>query len=91
MTINLDLVIDAEEDSVDMKAGLETMQGVSDAIRCTAEAILSGATPKRQHHKGKVRTSLKENKQDSHFRKKKINKTVTLGKTPSSFCVELNR
>jgi len=66
MTINLDLVIDAEEDSVDMKAGLETMQGVSDAIRCTAEAILSGATPKRQHHKGKVRTSLKKSFKGSY-------------------------
>lgn len=66
MTINLDLVIDAEEDSVDMKAGLETMQGVSDAIRCTAEAILTGATPKRQSHKGKVRTSLKRSFKGSY-------------------------
>jgi ElaB/YqjD/DUF883 family membrane-anchored ribosome-binding protein len=66
MTINLDLVIDAEEESVDMKAGLETMKGVSDAIRCTAEAILSGATPKRQHYKGNVRTSLKKSFKGSY-------------------------
>jgi len=66
MTINLDLVIDAKEDSVDMKASLKTMQGVSDAIRCTAEAILSGATPMRQHHKGKVRTSLKKSFKGSY-------------------------
>lgn len=66
MTINLDLIIDAEEDAVDMKAGLETMQGVSDAIRCTTEAILTGITPKRQSHKGKVRTSLKKSFRGSY-------------------------
>lgn len=51
MTINLDLVVETEEDSVDMKAGLDSMQGVSDAVRCVAETILTENIPKRQTHK----------------------------------------
>ncbi|WP_020683662.1 hypothetical protein [Marinobacterium rhizophilum] len=59
MTINFDVVIETPEDSVDMKAGLESLQGVSDATRCISEAILTGNTPQRLSHKGKVRTALK--------------------------------
>lgn len=66
MTINLDLVIETEEDSVDMKSGLESMQGVSDAVRCIAESILTESTPQRQTHKGKVRTSLKRSFKGSY-------------------------
>ncbi len=66
MTINFDLVIETEEDSVDMKAGLESMQGVSDALRCVAESVLAGKTPKRQTHKSKVRTSLKRSFKGSY-------------------------
>ncbi|MDG9669318.1 hypothetical protein ONV78_16380 [Hahella sp. CR1] len=65
MTINLDLVIEAE-DSVDMKAGLDSMQGVSDAVRCTAETILTEKIPERQTHKSKVRTSLKKSFKGSY-------------------------
>ena len=66
MTINLDLVIETEEYAVDMKAGLDSMQGVSDAIRCIAESILTENTPKRQSHKGSVRTSLKNSFKGSY-------------------------
>lgn len=66
MTINFDLVINTEEDSVDMKAGLESMQGVSDAVRCISESILTEKTPHRQSHKGKVRTSLKKSFKGSY-------------------------
>lgn len=66
MTINLDLVIDTEENSVDMKAGLESMLGVSDAVRCVAESILTEKIPKRQTNKGKVRTSLKKSFKGSY-------------------------
>jgi len=66
MTVNFDLVIDTEEDSVDMKAGLGSMQGVSDAIRCIAESVLTESTPKRQSHKGSVRTSLKRSFKGSY-------------------------
>lgn len=66
MTINLDLVIDTEEDSVDMKASLDSMQGISDAVRCVAESILTENTPKRQSHKSMVRTSLKNSFKGSY-------------------------
>ena len=66
MTINLDLVIDTEEDSVDMKASLESMQGVSDAVRCVAESILTENVPKRLSHTSKVRTSLKKSFKGSY-------------------------
>ena len=66
MTINLDLVIDTEEDSVDMKTALESMQGVSDTVICIAEAVLTEKISKRHSHKGKVRTSLKSSFKGSY-------------------------
>src|SRR5690554_3995983 len=65
MSINFDLVIDTEE-SIDMKAGLDSMQGVSDAIRCISETILTERVPQRQTHKSKVRTSLKKSFKGSY-------------------------
>lgn len=66
MPINLDLVIESEDSLVDMKAGLDSMQGVSDAVRCISETILTEKVPKRQHSKGKVRTSLKRSFKGSY-------------------------
>jgi hypothetical protein len=65
MTINLDLVIDTDDD-VDMKAGLTSMQGVSDAVRCIAESVLTGTVPKRMTSKSNVRTSLKRSFKGSY-------------------------
>ncbi|GAA6152825.1 hypothetical protein [Pseudoteredinibacter isoporae] len=58
-TVKMDLVIDTDEYAVDMKAGLDTMQGVSDAMRIAAETVLSGKTPTRNTSKGRVRTKLR--------------------------------
>lgn len=66
MAINLDLVIETNEDSVDMKAGLESMMGVSDAIRCISETVLTEKVPKRQTSKSDVRTSLKKSFKGSY-------------------------
>ncbi|WP_346209027.1 hypothetical protein [Aeromonas salmonicida] len=66
MTINLDLVIETKEDTVDMKAGLASMLGVSDAVRCIAETVLTEKTPKRQAYNGNVRTSLKNSFKGSY-------------------------
>ena len=66
MTINFDVVIDTEEQAVDMKAGLDTMQGVSDATRIISETVLNERTPQRLSHKGKVRTTLKKNFKGSY-------------------------
>jgi hypothetical protein len=59
MTLNLDVVINTPDASVDMKSGLDTLQGVSDAIRCISETILTLKVPERQSHKADVRTTLK--------------------------------
>lgn len=60
MPINLDVVIDTPEYEVDMKAGLETLQGVSDATRYIAETLLTGRVPQRQSARSNVRTILKK-------------------------------
>lgn len=66
MAINLDVVIDTPEEAVDMKAGLDTLQGVSDATRYIAETVLTERTPQRLTHKGKVRTTLKQSFKGSY-------------------------
>ena len=66
MSINFDLIIKTLEYAVDMKAGLETMQGISDATRYIAQTILTGNVPQRQNHKGKVRTKLKQSFKGSY-------------------------
>ncbi len=59
MAIELDVHIEAPERTVDMKAGLETLQGFSDAVRIVVEAVLSERVPKRLNAANKVRTNLK--------------------------------
>lgn len=66
MSIDLDVVIDTPEYSVDMKSALDSLKGVSDATRCIAEAVLTEKTPQRQTHKGKVRTTLKQSFKGSY-------------------------
>lgn len=59
MTVDLDVVISTPDYSVEMKAGLKTFQGSSDAVRTISETVLSGNIPSRKTFKGKVRTLLK--------------------------------
>lgn len=66
MSINFDIVIATEDHSVDMKAGLSSMQGVSDAVRCIAESVLTEKVPERQTSKSNVRTSLKQSFKGSY-------------------------
>lgn len=66
MSLVFDVVIDTPEYSVDMKTGLETLQGVSDATRCIGEAILTERVPRRQSHKSKVRTNLRNSFKGSY-------------------------
>ena len=66
MSINFDIVIATEDNSVDMKAGLSSMQGVSDAVRCIAESVLTEKVPERQTSKSSVRTSLKQSFKGSY-------------------------
>ncbi|ADD69575.1 conserved hypothetical protein [Denitrovibrio acetiphilus DSM 12809] len=60
MSINFDVVIDSPDQSVDMKAGLDTLQGVSDATRSIAEFLLNERVVQRRSHKSQVRTNLKK-------------------------------
>lgn len=69
MSINFDVVINTTEDSVDMKSGLDTLQGVSDATRYIAETILGERVPERQTHKARVRTTLKQTFSGSYGQK----------------------
>lgn len=69
MSLNLDVVIDTPTDSVDMKAGLETLGGTSDAARFMAEAILTGRVRERQTHTADVRTTLKQSFSGSYGQK----------------------
>lgn len=60
MTTNLDVVIDTEEYEVDMKAGLETLQGVSEATLSIAETLVTGKVAQRHRGVSSVRTTLKK-------------------------------
>lgn len=64
--INMDLVINTEEESVDMKSGLLSMQGVSDAIRYVGESVLAGVIRKKNTKSGRVRTELKKSFKGSY-------------------------
>lgn len=66
MEVNFDIVIDTPEHSIDMKAGLDTLQGVSDATRCISETILTEKTPQHLTYKAKVRTTLKQSFKGSY-------------------------
>jgi hypothetical protein len=66
MSIDFDVVIDSPEHSIDMKSGLDTLQGVSDATRYIAETVLTGQVVKRQSHKSKIRTTLKQSFKGSY-------------------------
>jgi hypothetical protein len=59
MSLDLDVVINSPEYSIDMKAGLTTLQGASDATRIISETILTEKIPGKKTYKGKVRTTLK--------------------------------
>ena len=60
MGINLDVVIDSNDYSVDMNSGLETLRGASEATRQITTTILEERVPERLSSESKVRTNLKK-------------------------------
>lgn len=58
MRIKFDLVIACPGNTVDMKLSLQTMQGVSDAIRTISETIVDEVVPERKTHNDDMRTEL---------------------------------
>lgn len=69
MTVDYQLIIESKEEPVDMKSGLTSMQGVSDAVRSVGEAVLTGKVPERKNHKSSVRTTLKNSFKGSYGHK----------------------
>lgn len=66
MEVNLDLVISTPDHTVDMKSGLTTMQGVSDAVRIIAETAVTNEVPRKNTSRSSIRTRLKENFEGSY-------------------------
>jgi hypothetical protein len=66
VSINMDLVINTPDEAVDMKAGLDTMSGVSGSVQTIAETILLKKAPHRNSGKKKVRTTLKKSFKGSY-------------------------
>lgn len=66
MPINFDVVIDTPEYEVDMKSGLDTMQGISDATQIIGETLLTGEIPERITARRSVRTTLKKSFKGSY-------------------------
>ncbi|WP_187984672.1 hypothetical protein [Vibrio metschnikovii] len=64
--MNFDIVIDSDENIVDMKTGLETMQGASEIVRLITETVLTNKVPERKSHKSSVRTNLKKSFKGSY-------------------------
>lgn len=60
MELDLDVVIDSPTYSVEMKSGLKTLQGASDALTTISETILTGYIPEKKTYKSSVRTRLKD-------------------------------
>lgn len=66
MSINFDVVISSPEHSVepdysiDMKSGLDTLQGISGVTRYIAEAVLTERVVEKLSYKSDIKTSLKE-------------------------------
>jgi hypothetical protein len=60
MPLNLDIVIATEDYEVDMKAGLETLQGASEATLSIVETLVTGKVAQRHRGVSSVRTILKK-------------------------------
>lgn len=60
-SLDLDLLINTPDKvhEVDMKTGLSTMQGISDAVRTIAETVVTKNIPEKKSPKNKIRTSMK--------------------------------
>jgi len=66
MNIKFDFLIDSEEFSIDMKTGLESLEGVSDTFRLIGEALLTDDVADRKTHRNDVRTNLEKNFKGSY-------------------------
>lgn len=66
MSLDLDVVIDVDDYSVDMRTGLDTLQGASDTTRLIVESILTDKVPKKLAYNKKLRALLKNSFRGSY-------------------------
>ncbi|AVQ88999.1 hypothetical protein C7R88_16975 (plasmid) [Plesiomonas shigelloides] len=66
MSLNFDVVIESDDYSVDMTAGLETIQGASEITRIVTETILTENVPQRLSKNAKIRTKMKRSFEGSY-------------------------
>lgn len=66
MEINLEAIVDTPEASVDMKSGLETFQGMSDAARKIAISFANDKVLQRINYKSDIRTRMKHSFKGSY-------------------------
>lgn len=59
MEIKLEAVIETPDYSVDMKAGLDTLQGISDTVRHVTETILNEKNVDNLNPRSQIRTALR--------------------------------
>ncbi|MDR3005636.1 MAG: hypothetical protein LBV14_15560 [Acidovorax sp.] len=66
MSVDLDVLISTNDGLLDMKSGLETMRGVSNAVTTIVESVLTKKIPERKTAKDPVRTRLKRSFKGSY-------------------------
>ncbi|WP_305846036.1 hypothetical protein [Photobacterium kishitanii] len=64
--MKLDLIIKTEEHAVDMKTGLETISGISEAVRCVVEAAMTDKVPSRNTSANQFRNNMMETFEGSY-------------------------
>ncbi|CAK2108059.1 conserved hypothetical protein [Vibrio crassostreae] len=64
--MKLDLIIQTEEHAVDMKTGLETISGASEAVRSVVEAVITDKVSQRNTSANKVRNKMMESFEGSY-------------------------
>lgn len=64
--MKVDLIIKTEEHAVDMKTGLETISGASEAVRSVVEAVLTDKVSQRNTSANKVRNTMMESFEGSY-------------------------
>lgn len=67
--MEFEVVIDTQQYAVDMKSGLDTLKGVSDATRCIAQTVLERKVPVRKTAHAPVRTVMKRTFEGSYGQK----------------------
>ena len=66
LKMKLDLIIQTVGHEVDMRTGLETISGASEAVRCVVEAAITDNVPKRNTSANQIRNIMMESFEGSY-------------------------